>query len=127
MAYKLDENDLSKFIMVGDRILLKPKANQSRTKSGLYLPPNVQEKEKIHSGYVVKVGPGYPIPAITDNDEPWKENREEVKYVPLQPHEGDLAVYLQNSGWEIEFNGETYVVLPQSAILFLVRDESLFS
>ena len=52
MAYKLDENDLSKFIMVGDRILLKPKANQSRTKSGLYLPPNVQEKEKIHSGYV---------------------------------------------------------------------------
>lgn len=127
MAYKVEEQDLNKFIMIGDRVLLKPKENQNKTKSGLYLPPNVQEKETVHSGYVVKVGPGYPIPAVTDADEPWKEQPEEVKYVPLQPQEGDLAVYLQNNAWEVDFNGQKYVVLPQSAILFLIRDESLFT
>lgn len=64
----------------------------SKTQSGLYLPPTVQENEKVHSGYIVKVGPGYPISAMTDEDEPWKEKREEVKYVPLQAQVGDLAI-----------------------------------
>ena len=126
MGLQIDEKDLSKFIIVGDRVLIKPKNQQDRTKSGLYLPPGVQEKEKIHSGYVVKVGPGYPIPAIQDMDEPWKERGDEVKYVPLQPKEGDQAVYLQKSGYMIEFNDEKYVIIPHSAILMLVRDEDLF-
>lgn len=90
------------------------------------LPPTVQENEKLHSGYVIKVGPGYPIPAVSEADEPWKNKGDEVKYVPLQPKEGDLAVYLQNNAYEIEFNDEKYVILPHSAILLLIRDESLF-
>jgi len=127
MSLQIDEKDLKKFIVVGDRVLIRPKAQQDRTKAGLYLPPGVQEKEKIHSGYVLKVGPGYPIPAVTDSDEPWKNKADEVKYVPLQPREGDLAVYLQKSGYEIEFNNEKYVIIPQSAILLLIRDEALFT
>jgi len=126
MALQIDEKDLSKFIVVGDRVLIRPKNQQDRTKSGLYLPPGVQENEKIHSGYVLKVGPGYPIPAIQDNDEPWKDHGDEVKYVALQPKEGDLAVYLQKSGYEIEFNKEKYVIIPHSAILLLIRDDELF-
>ena len=126
MALQIDEKDLSKFIVVGDRVLIKPKNQQDRTKSGLYLPPGVQEKEKIHSGYVLKVGPGYPIPAISDTEEPWKNRGDDVKYVPLQPKEGDLAIYLQKSGYEIEFNKERYVIIPHSAILMLIRDEDLF-
>jgi chaperonin GroES len=126
MTLQIDEKDLNKFIVVGDRVLIKPKIQQDRTKSGLYLPPGVQAKEQIHSGYVLKVGPGYPIPAIQDMDEPWKERKDEVKYVPLQPKEGDLAVYLQKSGFEIEFNKERYVIIPHSAILMLIRDDGLF-
>jgi co-chaperonin GroES (HSP10) len=126
MTLHIDEKDISKFIVVGDRVLIKPKNQLDRTKSGLYLPPGVQEKEKIHSGYVLRVGPGYPIPAIQDTDEPWKGRGEEVKYVPLQPKEGDEAIYLQNSGYEIEFNSEKYVIIPHSAILMLIRDEGLF-
>lgn len=126
MPLQIDEKDLSKFIVVGDRVLIRPKNQQDRTKSGLYLPPGVQENEKIHSGYVLKVGPGYPIPAIQDSDEPWKDHGDEVKYVPLQPKEGDLAVYLQKSGYEIEFNKEKYVIIPHSAILLLIRDDELF-
>ncbi|RLD24557.1 MAG: co-chaperone GroES [Bacteroidetes bacterium] len=126
MTLQIDEQDISKFIVVGDRVLIKPKNQQDRTKSGLYLPPGVQENEKIHSGYVLKVGPGYPIPAIQDSDEPWKDHGDVVKYVPLQPKEGDLAVYLQKSGYVIEFNNEKYVIIPHSAILMLIRDEDLF-
>jgi chaperonin GroES len=126
MALVIEESDLDKFIVVGDRVLIKPKSPQEKTKTGLYLPPGVQENEKIHSGYVLKVGPGYPIPAIQEADEPWKGRAEEVKYVPLQPKTGDLAVYLQKSGYEIEFKNERYVIVPHSAILLLIRDSSLF-
>ncbi|MGI6311287.1 MAG: co-chaperone GroES [Bacteroidales bacterium] len=126
MGVLLDEKDLGKLIVIGDRVLIKPKVPQSKTKSGLFLPPGVNESEKVQIGFVVKVGPGYPIPAINDIDEPWKSRTEEPKYVPLQPREGDQAVYLQSSAIEIEFNREKYIVVPQSAILLLVRDDGLF-
>jgi len=126
MGLNIEKSDLKKFIVVGDRVLIRPKSPQERTKSGLFLPPGVHEQEKIQCGYVLKVGPGYPIPAIHEADEPWKDNADEVKYVPLQPKEGDLAVYLQSSAFEIEFNREKYIIVPQSAILLLIRDEELF-
>jgi chaperonin GroES len=126
MSIGIELLDINKFIMVGDRVLIKPKSPIERTKGGLLLPPGVQEKEKVQSGYVVKVGPGYPIPAVAEEDEVWKNKSDKVKYIPLQPNEGDLAVYLQNSSWEIEFNNEKYYIVPHSAILMLIRDEGLF-
>jgi chaperonin GroES len=126
MNVLFDEKDLQKLIVIGDRILIKPKTPQSKTKSGLYLPPGVNENEKVQIGYVLKVGPGYPIPSVNDTEEPWKNRNDEPKYVPLQPKEGDQAVYLQNSAIEIEFNNEKLIVVPHSAILLLLRDEGLF-
>ena len=126
MSLLFDEKDLKKLIVIGDRILIKPKVPQSKTKSGLLLPPGVNENEKVQTGYVVKAGPGYPIPSVNDVDEPWKNRSDEPKYVPLQPKEGDQAVYLQNSAIEVEFNKEKYVVVPHSAILILLRDDGLF-
>ena len=126
MALNLSEKDLNKLIMVGDRVLVKPKNPNQQTTSGLYLPPSAMEKENIQAGYVIKTGPGFPIPALTDDDEPWKEVKEEVKYVPLQAHEGDLAVYMNKAGIEIEFKNEKYLILSHSAILMLVREDDLF-
>ena len=126
MSLQIDNKDFKKFIIVGDRVLIKPKSPMEKTKGGLLLPPGVQENERLQSGYVIKVGPGYPIPAIAEFDEPWKNKSEEVKYVPIQPKVGDLAVYLQNSAYEIVFNGAKYVIVTQSSILLLIRDESLF-
>ena len=126
MSVLLDEKDLDKLIVIGDRILIRPKVPQSKTKSGLLLPPGVNENEKVQIGYVMKVGPGYPIPSVTDVDEPWKSRSDEPKYVPLQPKVGDQAVYLQNSAIEIEFNNEKYIVVSHSAILLLLRDNGLF-
>lgn len=119
------DNRLKRLLVVGDRVLVKPKSPSERTNSGLYLPPTVQEKEQVQSGYIIKVGPGYPIPAPVE-DEPWKETEEKVKYMPLQAQEGDLAIYLQRNAIELEYEGETYVILPQSAILLLERSENLF-
>jgi len=126
MNIQIDNTDFNKFIVVGDRVLIQPKSPMEKTKGGLLLPPSVQENERLQSGYVIKVGPGYPIPAIADFDEPWKNKSDEVKYVPIQPRAGDLAVYLQNSAYELEFGGKKYVIVSQSAILLLIRDESLF-
>jgi chaperonin GroES len=126
MSVTLDEKDLQKLIVIGDRILIKPKIPQAKTQSGLYLPPGVSENEKVMIGYVLKVGPGYPIPSVNENDEPWKNRSDEPKYLPLQPKEGDQAVYMQNSAIEIGFNKEKFVVVPQSAILLILRDEGLF-
>lgn len=127
MTLELGEQNLDKFIMIGDRVLIKPKSPLDKTKSGLYLPPGVQEKEKIQSGYIVKVGPGYPVPAVIESDETWKDKGEEVKYVPLQTKVGDLAIYMQKSGFEIEFKKEKYFIIPHSAILMVIRDDSLFA
>lgn len=126
MALNLDEKDLAKIIMVGDKVLIKPRNPNAQTTSGLYLPPTAIEKESIQAGYVIKVGPGYPIPAMNDEDESWKENKEAVKYVPLQVKTGDLAVYMNKSGFEVEFKSEKFIILSHSAIVMIVREEGLF-
>lgn len=126
MALNLDEKDLAKIIMVGDKVLIKPKNPNTQTTSGLYLPLTVIDKENIQAGYVIKVGPGFPIPTVNDEVESWKENQEAIKYIPLQVKAGDLAVYLAKSGFEVEFKGEKYIILSHAAIVMIVRDEGLF-
>ncbi|NBW37947.1 MAG: co-chaperone GroES [Cytophagia bacterium] len=116
---------LKKLIVVGDRVLIKPAKNADRTASGLYLPPSVQEKEKIQSGYVIKVGPGYPLPLPADEDELWKGKEDQIKYLPLQAQEGDLAIFLQKGAIEVMYEEEKYYIVPQASILMLEREEDL--
>ncbi len=118
------ENRFKKLIVIGDRILIKPQKPDERTASGLYLPPGVQEKEKVQQGYVIKTGPGYAIPVAVD-DEPWKTEEDQVKYVPLQAREGDLAIFLLSGATEIMYESEKYFIVPQSAILMLEREEDM--
>ena len=119
------DNKLKKLIVVGDRVLIKPAKQSDRTASGLYLPPGVQEKEKIQSGYVIKVGPGYPLPLPADEDEMWKGKDDQVKYLPLQAQEGDLAIFLQKGAIEVMYEEDKYFIVPQSSILMLEREEDL--
>jgi co-chaperonin GroES (HSP10) len=125
MSLGFDKQSLEDVLMIGDKVLIQPKSPMEKTKSGLYLPPGIQEKENIYSGYIVKVGPGYPIPNNQEYDEPWKAGSEESKYIPLQAKVGDLAVYLQTGSFPIEINKQKYVILPHSAILMLFRDKGL--
>jgi co-chaperonin GroES (HSP10) len=116
-------NITDKFIVVGDRVLIKPKSVSERTKAGIYLPPGVQEKEKIQSGYIIKTGPGYPIGPPPESDEPWKERTNSAQYIPLQAQVGDLAIFLQNSAHELEYEEQRYIIVPNAAILLLIRDD----
>jgi co-chaperonin GroES (HSP10) len=118
------DNRLKKLVVIGDRVLIKLTRPDERTASGLYLPPGVQEKEKVQQGYIIKTGPGYAIPMPVD-DEPWKQDDDQVKYVPLQAKEGDLAIFLLSGATEVMYEKEKYFIVPQSAILMLEREEEL--
>ncbi|MCX6158768.1 MAG: co-chaperone GroES family protein [Ignavibacteriae bacterium] len=121
---EITENKLKNLIIVGDRVLIKPKSLSDKTKTGLYLPPGVQEKEIVQSGYIMKVGPGYPLAqASEDIEESWKATDEKVKYIPLQVKEGDLAVFLQKGSIEVVYKDEKYFIVPQNQILMIEREE----
>lgn len=119
------DNKLKKLIVVGDRVLIRLKKPHEKTDSGLYLPPGVQEKEKVQQGYIIKAGPGYPIPMPVEDHEPWMDSDEEVKYVPLQAKEGDLAIFLLSGAHEVMYEGEKYYIVSQGAILMLEREQDL--
>lgn len=119
-----NKNPVDKLIVVGDRLLIRPKSASGKTRSGLLLPPGYKEKEEIQSGYVVKAGPGYPIPLPADEfDEPWKKKEEAVNYIPLQAQVGDLAIFLKKGAVEIQYHQEKYFIVPQHSILLLERDD----
>lgn len=119
------ENKLKKLIVVGDRVLIRLKKPNEKTGSGLYLPPGIQEKEKVQQGYIIKAGPGYPIPMPVEDKDPWMDQEEKVKYVPLQAKEGDLAIFLLSGANEVIYEGEKYFIVPQHSILLLEREEEL--
>jgi hypothetical protein len=58
-------------------------------------------------------------------DESWKSEEEQVKYVPLQAKEGDLAFFLLSGATEVMYEKEKYFIVPQSAFLMLEREEDL--
>ena len=46
------DNRLKKLIIIGDRVLVRPTRPNEKTQSGLYLPPGVQEKERVQQGVI---------------------------------------------------------------------------
>ena len=118
------DNKFRKLVIIGDRVLIRPSVPNQRTESGLYLPPGIQEKEKVQQGYIIKTGPGYAIPMPVE-DEPWKSEDDKIKYIPLQAKEGDLAIFLVHGATEIIYENEKYFIVPQQAILMIEREEDL--
>jgi len=113
-----------RLIVVGDRVLIQPEEGEDRTKVGLYLPASAVDNQAVQGGKVVATGPGNAVSAPTELDqEPWKIGRVEPKYVPLQARLGDYAIFFRRAAVEITFEGEKYLVVPQAAILTLVRDD----
>ena len=111
-------------LVVGDRLLIQPDKGDKTSPAGLYLPPSVVEKQEVKGGIVVEVGPGIPLGSPNDSIvEPWKENKSDVKYIPTQAEIGDYALYLGKASIEIEIEKKEYLIVPQSAILILIRDD----
>jgi len=119
---------LKKLIVIGDRVLVRADEREERTKVGLYLPQTVKDREEVIGGYIVKTGPGIPLAdPLSLGEEPWKSPQSALRYVPMEARPGDYALFLRKAAIEIKFEGQKYLILPQSAILVLIRehDESL--
>jgi co-chaperonin GroES (HSP10) len=113
-----------RLIVVGDRVLISPEEGEDRSRVGLYLPPSAVDAQAVQGGKVMATGPGTPISAPTElGDEPWKIASGEAKYLPVQARVGDYAIFFRRAAVEITFEGNKYLVVPQAAILTLVRED----
>lgn len=114
---------LKELIVVGDRVLVVPEEGEERTQVGLYLPATAVDARQAQGGRVVALGPGIPVaqPDPTD-EEPWKRERREPRYMPMQARLGDYALFFRRAAVDITFEGKRYFVVPHDAILVLVRD-----
>ncbi len=85
---------------LGDRVVLKVKESEEKTKSGIVLPETSKEKPLLAK--VIAVGSG----EIVDG-----------KKVPLDVKAGDTVIYSKFSGTEVEFDSEQLLIVRQSDIL----------
>ncbi len=119
-----ERKNKKKLIVVGDRILIQPEEGEDRTNVGLYLPATAVDSQPVQGGTVLATGPGNAVSAPTElDDEPWKIGAPEPRYLPVQARIGDFAIFFRRAAVEITFEGDRYLVVPQAAILTLVRDE----
>ena len=89
---------------LGDKVVLKQKAAEETTKSGIILTTSAQEKPQ--EAIVIAVGPG----GMVDG----KEVKMEVKA-------GDKVIYSQYAGTKCKLDGQEYIIVRQSDILAVVE------
>ena len=94
-----------KLVPLGDKVVIKQLEAEEKTKAGLIL--TTQSQEKPQEAKVIAVGPGGLVGDV------------EVKMVLK---EGDRVVYSKYAGTEIKFEGESYIVIKQNDILAIVED-----
>jgi chaperonin GroES len=89
---------------LADRVVIKPKAREETTKSGIVLPDTA--KEKPMEGTVVATGPGRVL--------------EDGTRVPLDVKVGDSVLYAKYAGTEYRIDEEDHLILKESDILAVV-------
>ena len=111
-------------LVVGDRVLITPEEGEEhRTRVGLYLPATAIDTQAVQTGLIVATGPGDPLPDPSAfDDEPWRADEKTPRHRPLQAQVGDHAIFFRKAAVEITFEGDRYLVVPQTAILALVRE-----
>jgi chaperonin GroES len=114
-----------RLIVVGDRVLIEPEEGEDRSRVGLYLPATAVDNQAVQAGTIVATGPGTPISAPTElNDEPWRIVAGEPRFLPVQAAIGDYAIFFRRAAVEITYEEKKYLVVPQAAILILLRGTS---
>ena len=116
-----------KLIVVGDRLLVRPEDGEERTSAGLYLPQTAMATRQAKGGWVVSVGPGTPVvnaaEMMEDSLDPAGNLEAPARYMPMQAQEGDYVLFLQKAAVEISFEKKNYLIVPNSAVLVLVRED----
>ena len=85
---------------IGDKVIVKQKAEEEKTSGGIILPDTA--KEKPQEGTVIAVGPG----RVLDSGE--------RKAIAVK--EGDVVIYSKYGGTEITVDGEEYIILDEDSI-----------
>ncbi|MEZ4456414.1 MAG: co-chaperone GroES [Gemmatimonadales bacterium] len=120
----MDDFPPRKLLVVGDRVLVSPEEGEDRTRVGLYLPATAVDTQQVQQGLIIATGPGDPMPdASSFDDEPWRVGEKTPRFRPMQARVGDHAIFFRKAAVEISFEDKKYLVVPQGAILVLVRDE----
>ncbi len=113
-----------KLLVAGDRVLIKAGEGEERTKVGLYLPATAVDTQQVQEGLIVATGVGDPLPDVSAFDEePWKVEQKTPRFRQMQARVGDHAIFFRKAAVEISFEDTRYLVVPQAAILVLVRDD----
>ena len=90
---------------LGDRLLVKPRESEEKTKSGIVLPDSA--KEKPQEGEVISIGTGV------------KDDKGNV--TPTEVKVGDIVLYSKYSGTEVKIDGEEYLIIKESDVLAIVE------
>ncbi len=93
-----------KLVPLADRVVLKQSTPEEKTKSGIILTS--QSQEKPQQAEVVAVGPG----GIVDGKE-----------VKMEVAVGDKVIYSKYSGTEVKMDGTEYIIVKQNDILAIVK------
>lgn len=90
---------------LGNRVIIKRVESEQTTKSGIVLTDKA--KEKSNEGKVISVGPG----RLLDNGE----------RVAPEVKEGDIVVFEQYAGSEVQVGEEKYLVINEEEVLAIVQ------
>ena len=85
---------------LGDRIVVKPTAEEQTSKGGIIIPDSA--KEKPSKGDVIAIGPG----KVDDTG----------KRVPMELKAGDKVMFGKYSGTEYELDGEKYLIMRENEV-----------
>jgi chaperonin GroES len=90
---------------VEDKVIVKRKAEETKTSGGLVIPDTA--KEKPLEGEVVGTGPG----KILDNGQRG----------PMDVKTGDKVLFAKYGGTEVKYKDEEYTILDQRDILAIIK------
>ena len=91
---------------LGNRVLIKMKEGEEKTKSGIILSGSAQEKPQIAE--IIEVGPG----------ELAKESNERSK---MEVKKGDNIIISEYAGTKVKYEGQEYIIIKQDDILAIVE------
>ena len=85
---------------LSDRVLVKPNPAEEKTAGGLFIPDTAKEKPLM--GKVIASGPG-------------------TTEVAMEVKVGDTVMYGKYAGTEINYEGESYLVMKQADIIAVIE------
>ena len=90
---------------LGDRLLVRPKESEEKTKSGIVLPDSA--KEKPQEGSVIATGDG--------------ARDEDGKKIPMEVKKGDVVLYSKYAGTEVKIDGIEHLIIKENDVLAIVE------